>query len=392
MALQKQRQEGKKVSLPLRSVTERERFFRAVLDVLPQAIEVIDRDYNILYMNAAARESLEHTNPVRLGGKCYQIFHQRDEPCVFCPARKTFESGKSGYILINQDQSGETKPRFEELFSLPVKIDQRDPVHWIVALTRDVTREKEIEQQLIHSDRLITLGEMAASIVHEINNPLGIILGFAQDLMTEVDPSDSRHESLRIIEEETQRCRKIMQNLLEFGRPDPPQLVRTNVWNIARKSMDFLAIPLQKHGVQPIVVFQENLPWVWADPHQLEQVLVNLILNAVDAMPQGGELTLQATFRAAAHRQKEGEDPPEIKEVQISVTDTGHGISPLDLSRIFRPFYTTKSRKGMGLGLSICERIVRAHGGRISVESGPLWGATFTIYFPVERRHHERSD
>jgi signal transduction histidine kinase len=305
----------------------------------------------------------------------------------------TFEKGKSGYVLIRHEASGEADTCFEELLSLPVKVDNRDAVEWVIAMARDVTREKEMEQQLIHSDRLAALGEMAASVAHEVNNPLGIILGFAQDLLTEVDSTDTRYESLRIIEEETQRCKKIMWNLLEFGRPTPPKFIPVEPEVVIRKSVDFFSTQFQKSRIQSVSYIQKDLPKVWADPQQLEQVLVNLFLNAVDAMPRGGELTVQANV-APVQGCFHDRDPVAAssgEEVRIAVTDTGCGIEPVQMTKIFRPFFTTKSHKGMGLGLPICQRIVSAHGGRIAVESGPLWGTTFLLYFPLERRCRERN-
>jgi PAS domain S-box-containing protein len=358
---------------------EKERLFQSVLDGIPDAIEIIDQDFNVLYLNVAAEKRTGRDMREQKGEKCHKVFYNRDEPCTFCPAKRTFEKGEPGYVLLKDVKVRSTEPCFEELLSLPIKTDS-DGVKWVVEIAKDVTKEKEMELLLINSERLVAVGEMAALIAHEFNNPLGIILGFAQDLLTEVDPTDPRYQSLKIIEEEARRCKKVMRDLMEFGRPTPSQFTHVDPSEIIQKSLDLVAGQLQRGKVQTIMEIQGNHPKIWADPQQLQQVLVNLVFNAVEAMPEGGTLTVRATSRQV--------DPG---EVIIEVTDTGHGIHASDLPKIFRTFFTTKQKKGMGLGLSICESIMKAHGGRIGVESTLGKGTTFSLYLPIERRRHSRN-
>jgi two-component system, chemotaxis family, CheB/CheR fusion protein len=234
----------------------------------------------------------------------------------------------------------------------------------------------ELEQQLIASGRLVSLGEITASMAHEFNNPLGIIMGFAQDLLSETDPASPQYKSLAIIDEETKRCEKIIGSLLEYTRPTSAQLRATDVASLVKKSIDLLANRLYKQRIEPVTEIEEHLPQVDADPQQLEQVLVNLYLNAIDAMPKGGTLTVRA---ARASKSPENDT---AGGVIISVTDTGFGIEPENLSKIFHPFFTAKKKTGLGLGLSICQRIVGNHDGKIDVESQLDKGTTFKIYLP----------
>ena len=370
----------KKMAQRLYELEERERLFQSVLDGLPDAIEIIDRDFNVLYLNAAAEKRTGRDMREQKGEKCYKVFYNRNEPCTFCPAKRTFEKGEPGYVLLKDVKLRSTEPCFEELLSLPIKTDS-EGVQWVVEIAKDVTKEKEMEQQLINSERLVAIGEMAALIAHEFNNPLGIILGFAQDLLTEVDPSDSRYQSLKIIEEEARRCKKVMRDLMEFGRPTPAEFIHVDPEEVVQKSMDLVSSQLQRGKVQTLTDIQKDLLKIWVDPQQLQQVLVNLFFNAIEAMPEGGTLTVRVTSRQG-----------DSDEVVIEVTDTGHGIHASDLPKIFRTFFTTKQKKGMGLGLSICESIMKAHGGRIAVESTPGRGATFSLYLPVERRRHPRDE
>ena len=234
---------------------------------------------------------------------------------------------------------------------------------------------EELEQQLIASGRLVSLGEITASMAHEFNNPLGIVMGFTQDLMGETDPSHPHYRSLKIIDEESKRCEKIIRDLLQFARPKSTDFCPTDVKQVIEKTLGLVANHMYKQKIEAITQVEENLPKIYADSQELEQVLVNLYFNAIDAMPTGGRLTVGVKVSQGA--------PGIPQEVAITVSDTGFGISPEDLPKIFQPFFTAKKKSGMGLGLPICDRIIKNHGGRIKVESQPGQGTTFEIYLPV---------
>src|SRR5213594_2384045 len=233
---------------------------------------------------------------------------------------------------------------------------------------------QELEQQLIASGRLVSLGEVTASMAHEFNNPLGIVMGFAQDLLSETDPSSPQYQSLKIIDEETKRCQRIIQELLEFARPRSTELTLTDIKETVGKTLNLITNHLYKQKIEAATLVDENLPKISADPQQLEQVLVNLYLNAIGAMPEGGKLIVEANTEPV-----DGTD----RMVVITVADTGFGIEKNDLPKIFQPFFTAKKGRGLGLGLPICKRIVKNHGGRIDVESEPGHGTTFKLYLPV---------
>jgi two-component system NtrC family sensor kinase len=232
---------------------------------------------------------------------------------------------------------------------------------------------RELEQKLVISDRLVSFGEFAASIVHELNNPLGIVIGFAQDLLSEIGPSDPHHQPLKIIEEEARRCNKIIRDLLDFARPTPLRFTSTEIPCVVTRSINLVSGHLQRFKVKTVIDFQPDLPPVYVDAQQLEQVLINLFFNAGEAMPDGGLLTVRVTA-----------EPAERNELTITVSDTGPGIDASDQPHIFRPFFTTKTKRGMGLGLSICESIIKGHGGKIEVESAPGRGTAFFIRIPLE--------
>ena len=237
---------------------------------------------------------------------------------------------------------------------------------------------QELEQQLIASGRLVSLGEITTSMAHEFNNPLGIVMGFTQDLLSETDPSSPSYRSLKIIDEETKRCEKIIRNLLQFARPRATEVSQTDIRQLVEKTINLLANHLYKQKIEAISEIENNLPSISADPQQMEQVLVNLCLNAIDAMPEGGKLTVAA----------KAEPPTDggSSTVAITVADTGFGIEERDLPKIFQPFFTAKKKRGLGLGLPICDRIIKNHGGRIKVESQPGQGTTFKVHLPLDGR------
>jgi len=233
---------------------------------------------------------------------------------------------------------------------------------------------RELEQQLIASGRLVSLGVVTASMAHEFNNPLGIVMGFAQQLLTEFEPDTPNHQALKIIDEETRRCQRIIQELLQFSRPKNADLCPTDVKLTIDKSLNMVSNRLYKQKIEASAALADELPPISADPQQLEQVLINLFLNAIDAMPKGGHLRVEAGMEASENNGG---------HIAIVVSDSGGGIDPNDLDKIFQPFFSAKKGKGIGLGLSITERIIKNHGGTIAVESEPGRGTRFTIRLPI---------
>ena len=201
---------------------------------------------------------------------------------------------------------------------------------------------QELEQQLIMSGRLVSLGEVTASMAHEFNNPLGIIMGFVEDMLSGMDPADPNYRALQIIDEESKRCRQIVRDLMEYARPRSTDFCSTSIADVIEKTLQLVENRLYKQKVAVEKKLEPDLPRIQADSQQLEQVMVNLYLNAIDAMPEGGKLLVEAKIA-----QSDSMAPVAV----ISVTDTGFGIAETDLPKIFQPFFTAKKRRGMGLGL-----------------------------------------
>ena len=227
----------------------------------------------------------------------------------------------------------------------------------------------ETQHQLRLTERVAELGTLAASMAHEIGTPMSVILGRAEMLMRQTDDERTK-KGLAIITVQIDRITKLMNQLLAFARRGPPNFRPVDLREVVKNCLDAVEERLSQHCVQVVSEHDEDLPHIHGDSDLMMQVLLNLVLNAVQAMPERG------TLRVAAVR--EGE-----QHIRLTVADTGHGIPPDVLPKIFEPFVTTKERgKGTGLGLTVVLGIVQEHGGSITVDSTPGQGTTFTLLLP----------
>jgi PAS domain S-box-containing protein len=251
-------------------------------------------------------------------------------------------------------------------------------------LYKDLQGQMDILQrtqaQLIRSAKLAAIGELAAGVAHEINNPLTSIMGFTRLLLQKVDDDDPMKEDLQIIDREAARTKAIVRGLLDFARQREPRLESANVNEIVRTTMALVHHQAKGTGVIIKESFDETLPLVSLDANQIEQVFLNIVTNAIQAMPEGGELKVLTAYRPHA---VDGADC-----VAVEFHDTGTGIAEENLPRIFDPFFTTKEvGQGTGLGLSISYGIVESHGGWIEVETEMGQGSTFKVMLPVAKGH-----
>ncbi len=231
-------------------------------------------------------------------------------------------------------------------------------------------RNRELEANLAQQGKMASLGVLSSGVAHEINNPLGVILGYAGYLENKLDPEDPNHHFIHEIKRESKRCKKIVQDLLNYARTPQPEFAETNLNQLLDQIISFAANHTDMHGVQIIKKFADKLPMLSIDGDQIRQVAINLILNAGAAMVDGGELVI-------CTEQEEG-------DVVISFKDSGCGIEEADLEKIFEPFYTTKDR-GTGLGLAITRQIIEQHHGSIQMTSRLNQGTTVTIRLPIAR-------
>ncbi len=244
---------------------------------------------------------------------------------------------------------------------------------------RELLAERNMLQDQLHRcSKIAFMGELAAGIAHEINNPLGIILGFAQDILEEIPLDDPSIESIKIIEKETARCVDVVKNLLDFARLKHPERITVDIVELLEGSIVLMTPGIKKNKVGIKRSFEKKLPLVKLDPQLIQQVFLNVMINAIQAMPDAGVLSFSVDLIYKEQLKKSGD------WIRISISDTGKGISQKDLHRVFDPFFTTKGSKGTGLGLSICQRIMEDHRGKIEIESGKEAGTICSLYFPIK--------
>ena len=242
----------------------------------------------------------------------------------------------------------------------------------VIISVRDVTTEKKLEQQIIQSERLAAMGQMIGGFAHELNNPLTSILGMAE-LLQETERSEAARKQLSILHKEARRAAEIVQNLQYFARPPAPGRSQVNLNELVQRIVQMQAYPLRKSNITVDFLPEPAIPAIVADPNQLMQVFLNLLLNAEQAIRETRE---KGTIRIRIGRKPDS--------VWMVFQDDGPGITPENLEHIFDPFFTTKRPgRGTGLGLSICKTVLREHGGNIEVTTAPDGGAVFTITLPV---------
>lgn len=241
-----------------------------------------------------------------------------------------------------------------------------------VELQRAYDELRSTVDQLLLADRHASLGQMSAAIVHEIRNPLGAIRGAAEALESIVPREHEKAEFLTIIQQEVERLNGLVTDFLQFARPRSPELLPTPPREIVEAVVKLASKQAEQANVWITVDVADPLPLVLLDAEQMKQVLLNLILNAIEAMPEGGQLTISAM-------QRDG-------ELSLAVRDTGKGIDPAMREKLFSPFVTTKAR-GTGLGLAIAHRLVTQHGGRIEAVDGGNGGALVEIRLPLKTSH-----
>jgi len=235
------------------------------------------------------------------------------------------------------------------------------------------------EEQIIQSKKLASLGILTAGVAHEITNPLNNISMIAQtyDELYNQIPDRERLDLMQKVDAETERIRKIVKNLLDFSKPKDANPTEADINTVIQKTLTLVQNMIDVQNIETVIRLEEGLPRLFVDAHQVQQVLVNLITNAVQAMTSGGRLFISS-------RQGKGGD-----SVEITVKDTGKGIQPEFLSHIFDPFFSTKGEAGTGLGLSVSYGIIKNHRGDIRVESKPGVGTTFTVELPIAKMYEE---
>ncbi|MBI3809775.1 MAG: PAS domain S-box protein [Nitrospirae bacterium] len=249
-------------------------------------------------------------------------------------------------------------------------------------ILRDISVRKKLEEQLRQTERLAELGTLASGMAHEIGTPMNVILGRAEFLQRKTKDPDTA-KGLQTIIDQVERITRIMNQLLVFARRRPIERRPMNLNTVVEETLEMLQERCKRHRIEVVTELSPALPQADADPVQISQVMLNLAMNALHAIGDGGTLRM----RTAVVHAKSQTSNHSADMIEIAVSDTGHGIAPEDLDKIFIPFFTTKEvGKGTGLGLTVVHGIVQEHGGHIRVESEPQKGTTFRVFLPIATR------
>jgi PAS domain S-box-containing protein len=380
----------------LEALRRRERDFSTLVENAADMIVRFDANLRHVYCNPAVERQLGIPVQTFLGKTSLEVSGQREQAqFIDRSLRKALETGQE--LQVEQSYPTPSGVKHFQTRIVP-EFDPDGHIESLLAITRDITgrvqaesqREAALSQreaalealrrsmeqltatqaQLIQAAKLAAVGELAAGVAHELNNPLTSILGFAELLLNSLLPDGSFRHDLEIIAKQARRARDIVRNLLDFARQTRPQRLPADVNSLLCQTLDLVRQHLENNGVVIEEDYAPDLGLLTLDAGQMKQVFLNLITNASHAMPEGGKLTLR-TNRLG-------------DEVVIAISDTGEGM-PLEVrEHIFEPFFTTKpTGEGTGLGLSISLGIVQEHGGRIAVESQVGQGSTFTVWLPI---------
>jgi len=350
----------------------------AILSNMNTGLVTTDAENHVIYANPAAEATLGRPSSDIVGRHIGAFFAHRsaDAPLVPFdpPAERVARDRREDTELVGLTETGDQVPIGYNLSLIPGE----RPEHHAgkVMLFTDLTKVKQLERRLRQADRLRAVGELAASIAHEIRNPLASIAG-SIEMLTESDAiGDGEQRLLRIIMKESDRLNHIIEEFLAYARERTPQLAPHDIHTIVEEVVTlFRNNAAATRGIQLELDAPDELPRVLADGEQIKQVFFNLLRNATDAMPSGG--TIRVQIEACEPEAADHEPAP----LCVRVSDTGCGIPPEALDHVFEPFFSTK-RGGLGIGLALAEKIMRGHNGTISVESVSGNGTTFSITLP----------
>jgi two-component system NtrC family sensor kinase len=355
-----------------------QRFTEAIIDALPLSLYAIDSNYKIVAWNRN-RELGELGLPKGevLGKNIFEVLTKQSRDLLHHEFSNVFATGKIHRVeqeTITQD--GETNHWL--ISKIPMRAGESARVSHVIAVGENITARVKAHRAVARAEKLAAVGRLAAGVVHEINNPLATIAACAESLEKRIEEgafSDSPdaedlREYLGLIRDEAFRCKSITNGLLDFSRLRSGQRVPIKINELIKTTARLVTHQQRGENINIEIETADDLPVVLGDGGQLQQAVVALATNAIDAMPEGGTLTLRAAHSGS--------------RILIEVRDTGIGIAPENMTKIFDPFFTTKDvGRGTGLGLAVCYGILSDHGGRLDVRSTPGAGTTFTITLPV---------
>lgn len=358
---------------------EHRKFTEAILDSLPVSLYVVDRDYRIVTWNRHREVGVQGIpRDSAIGRDVFHVLAKYPQGRLRQEFERVFRTGEIERIE-QQTIADDGSTRHWMVSKVPMRDAETGQVTHVITVGEDVTVRVEAIHAIGRAEKLAAVGRLAAGVVHEINNPLATIAACAEALEQRIDEGDfvdsnsaeDLAEYLGLIKSEAFRCKSITTGLLDFSRVRSGERVPIDVADVVRSAANLISHQKRGDRIAINIDIRSELPQIEANGSQLQQALIALATNAIDAMPDGGELTFRVTAQP--------------NRLIIEISDTGIGIPVDDMSKIFEPFFTTKEvGKGTGLGLSVCYGIVSEHGGRLNVRSNVGKGTTFSIVLPTK--------
>lgn len=363
-----------RVRLRQQQLLESRDTLQALIDGIPHPIYTINDNWHLVTVNESKASELDSRPEDLVGPLCYKTFYNRDSPCEHCHVALTLE--KKAMQSWTLSWKGEDHlPREWNISAYPIPGKQKSSARAVI-LWQDRTEERRLENSLLQAGKLAAIGQLAAGVAHEINNPLTAVNANAEMLKMVIPKDDENYEAVELISLAGERAAKVVRGLLDFARQEQYHFNNGDINTSIGQALDLVRYQLHQASINIIINFDNNLPHLVASWEHLKGVWLNLLVNARDAFED-------------SHQDREVEVTTRIAEeknhLQVLFRDNGKGISQAEMTHIFEPFYTTKDPgKGTGLGLATSHRIIEQHGGEINVVSVPNEGTTFIIRLPVD--------
>jgi PAS domain S-box-containing protein len=362
-------------------IIELKNFNESIIQSIQSGLITLDLDGRITSFNSGAEEALEYSAWEVLSKPLGAIFGEPAMNVLFARAFSLAATPANREIIVNTKSGKQVAIGF----TVTPRLDDEDRQVGTIISFKDISQIKQMQAEVMRMDRLASLGVLASGIAHEIKNPLAGIKTMAQTLQEEYAEADEQHVYLGRIVRQVNRLDELLKSFFDYARPRPPVKKLHQVQDIVHEVRTLVDKKLAEKDISCIEHYEPDTPAVFVDFHQIQQVLLNLILNAIDAMEGAGQLNIAAAIASINGNEHPNRLLSESKPcyVEIKIADSGIGIPRENLESIFDPFFTTKPQ-GTGLGLSIVYRILTAHGGKLNVESTVGQGTTFRLLLPTE--------